>query len=73
MLTQDISDAIASSKLKYHEYLENRLNDPKIAPKTYWKKLKTFVNGPKIPLISPLLVGKQLVSDFLLKANLFTE
>ena len=34
---------------------------------------KTFVNGTKIPLIPPLLVGNQLVSDFLEKANLFND
>ena len=72
-LTQDISDAITSSKLKYYEGLANKLNDPKTAPKTYWKILKTFVNGTKIPLIPPLLVGNQLVSDFLEKANLFND
>ena len=72
-LTQDISDAITSSKLKYYEGLANKLNDPKTAPKTYWKILKTFVNGTKISLISPLLVGNQLVSDFLEKANLFND
>ena len=72
-LTQDKSDAITSSKLKYYEYLANKLNDPKTASKTYWKILKTFVNGTKIPLIPPLLVGNQLVSDFLVKANLFND
>ena len=66
-LTQDISDAITSSKLKYYESLANKLNDPKTALKTYWKILKTFVNGTMIPLIPPLVVGNQLVSDFLKK------
>ena len=47
--------------------------DPKIAPKTYWKILKTFANGTKIPLIPPLLVENQLVTDFLVKANLFND
>ena len=51
--------------------LRINFNDPKTALKTYWKILKTFVNGTKIPLIPPLLVGNQLVSDFLEKANLF--
>ena len=55
--TQDISDAITSSKLKYYERLANKLNDLKTAPKSYSKILKTFVNGTKIPLIPPLLVG----------------
>ena len=72
-LTQDMSDAITSSKLKYYEDLRNKLKDPKKAPKTYWKILKTFVDGTKIPLIPPLLVGNQLVSDLLKKANLFND
>ena len=72
-LTLDISNAISSSKLKYHERLANKLNDPKTAPKTYWAILKTFVNGSKIPLIPPLLVDNKLVTDFLDKANLFNN
>ena len=39
-LTLDISNAISSSKLKYHERLANNLNDPKTAPKTYWASWK---------------------------------
>ena len=72
-VTQDISYAVNSSKLKYHERLALNLNDPKTAPKTYWKILKAFVNGTKIPLIPPLLVGNQLVTEFLVKANLFND
>ena len=72
-LTLDISNAISSSKLKYHERLANKLNDPKTAPKTYWAILKTFVNDSKIPLIPPLLVDNKLVTDFLDKANLFNN
>ena len=72
-LTQDILDAITSSKLKYCVGLANKLNDPKTVPKTYKKILKTFVNGTTIPLIPPLLVGNQLVSDFLEKANFFND
>ena len=72
-LTQDMWDAITSSQLKYYERLTNKLNDPKIAPKTYWKILKTFVNGTEILLTPPLLVGNQFVSDFLVKANLFND
>ena len=57
-LTQDISDAITSLRMNL------------AIPKTYWKILKTLVNGTKIPLTPPLLVGNQLISDFLEKANL---
>ena len=35
--------------------------------------LKTFVNGSKIPLILPILVGNRLVTNFLAKANLFNN
>ena len=71
-ITQDISNSVNPSKLKYHERLAFKLNDPKTAPKTYWKILKTLVNGTKIPLTPPLLVGNQLATDFLVKVSLFT-
>ena len=44
-LTLDLSNEITTSKLKYREYLANKLNDPKTAPKTNWKILKTLVNN----------------------------
>ena len=72
-LTLDILNAISSSKLKYHERLANKLNDPKTSSKTYWTIFKTFVNGSKIPLIPPLLVTNKLVTNFLDKANLFNN
>ena len=72
-LTLDISNAISSSKLKYHERLANKLNDPKTAPKTHWAILKIFVNGSKIPLIPPVLVDNKLVTDFLDIANQFNN
>ena len=53
--------------------LHLKLNDPKTASKTYWEILKIFVNETKIPLTPPLLVGNQLVIDFLVKANLFKD
>ena len=71
--TQDILDTITSSKLKYYEDIANKLNHPKTAPKTFWTILKTFINGTKIPLIHPLSVVNQLVSDFLAKSNLFND
>ena len=35
--------------------------------------MKTFVNGSKIPLVPPLLVNNEFVTDFLEKANLFND
>ena len=42
-------------------------------PRTYWKILTAFVDGTKIPLIPPLLVGNQLISDFFAKGNLLID
>ena len=62
-----------SFKFEYHDRLAEKLNNPKTAAKTYWSILKTFVNGSKIPLMLPILVGNRLATDFLAKANLFND
>ena len=72
-ITQDISNEVNSSKLKHYECLALKLNDSKTTPEIYWKILKIFVNGMRILLIPPLLDGNQLVTDFLVKANLFND
>ena len=72
-ITLELSNAISFSKAKYHERLAIKLNDPKTAPKTYWSIVKTFANGSKIPLIPPLLVNNEFVTDILEKANLFND
>ena len=41
--------------------------------KTYWSILKTFYNGKKVPIISPLLINDKLISDFEVKANHFNN
>ena len=72
-LSEDLTNAITNSKLAYYRRIASKLNDPNSAPKTYWSILKSFVNGKKIPLIPPILVKDQLVTNFLEKANLFNE
>ena len=61
-ITTDISNA--------NKCFTKKLSDPRTTTKTYWLILKTFVNCPKISLAPPLLVGSQLVTDFLVRANL---
>ena len=61
------------SFLKLNIMKDLQLNDPKTAPETYWSILKAFVNSSKIPLIPPLLVNNEFVTDFLVKANLFND
>ena len=72
-LSEDLTNAITNSKLACYRRIASKLNDPNSAPKTYWSILKLFVNGKKIPLIPPILVKDQLVTNFLEKANLFSE
>ena len=50
-----------------------KLANPSTSSKTYWSILKTFVNGKKIPIIPPLLVNDNFITNFLEKANLFNE
>ena len=35
-ITSDISNAVNSSKFRYHDCLAKRLNDPKAVAKIYW-------------------------------------
>ena len=42
-------------------------------PQNLLEDIKNISNGSKIPLIPSLLVGNQLVTDFLVKANLFND
>ena len=72
-LSEDLTNVIANSKLAYFRRIASKLNDPNLAPKTYWPILKSFVNGKKIPLIPPILVKDQLVTNFSEIANLFNE
>ena len=70
-ITQDISNAVNSSRLKYHERLALKLNEPKTVPKTYREILKAFANGTKIPLIFPLLIRNQLLKKIFDKSRFF--
>ena len=72
-ITLELSNAISFSKVKYHERLAIKLNDPKTAPKTCWSISKIFVNVSEFPLISPILVNNEFVTDFSVKANLFND
>ena len=68
-MTLEVSNAISISKTKY-ECLAIKFNDTQSACKTNWSILKTFVNGKKIP---PMLENDKLITDFKVKANLFTD
>ena len=67
----EVSKIISKRKEEYHYHLASKLNNPNTSAKTHWSILKTFYNGKKVPLISPLQIGSTLVSDFKKKANIF--
>ena len=71
--SQELSELITKRKEDYNHHLANKLNDPQSLPKTFWKVLKAFYNGNKIPLISPIIVNNKLVSDYEGKANHFNK
>ena len=68
-ITLELSNAISFSKAKYQERLAATLNYPKTTPKTYWSILKTFANSSKLPLIPPLLVTDEFVTEFFSQAK----
>ena len=72
-LSRDVSITISMWKEQYLNQLALKLSDMRLSPKTYWTILKTFYNGKKVPLIPPLLINNQLVSDFKTKANHFNH
>ena len=64
----ELINVIKSSKEKFCNNLAKKLNDPNTSSKTYWSTMKTFVNGKKTPIISPLKVNNNLISNFREKA-----
>ena len=55
---------ILVKKEKYINDLSKKLNNTKTAPKTYWKIWNHFLSNKKIPSIPPLLVNREMISNF---------
>ena len=70
-LTTAINELVSSTKNLYYENLAKNLNNPVLQAKTYWSILKSFYNEKKIPIIPPLLVDNNFVTDIQTKANIF--
>ena len=64
---------IKSSKENFYYSLAKKLNDPTTSSQTYWSIMKTFVNGKKTPIIPPLLVNNNLISNFREEANILND
>ena len=72
-MTNNIITGISNSKKIYFVNLAEKLSNPKLNRKVYWGILKSFTNWKKIPIIPPLLISNQLVTNFNEKANNFNE
>ena len=64
---------ITESKSRYFANLSRKLVDPLTSPKSYWSTLNRFTGRGKLPVIPPLNVNGELVTDFTRKANLFND
>ena len=62
--TDEFTALILDAKEKYVRCMSNKLNDPLTASKTYWSILNRFLNNRKIPVITPLLVNGDIITNF---------
>ena len=67
----ELNDLITKSREDYYNRLAKKLSNPKTSPKAYWSILKSFFADKKIPIIPPLLVNDEFVTNFETKANIF--
>ena len=72
-ITCDLTEAVSSSRNVYYERLANKHNDTNTSAKAYWSIIKTLFNGKKVPVIPPILVNNNRVTDFKDKANIFND
>ena len=69
----ELINIIKSSKENFYNKLVKKLKSSNTSNKTYWSLMKSFVNGKKAPIISPLLFNNNLISNFKEKANIFYD
>ena len=67
----ELSGYITERKNESYFQLNQSLNNPAASTKMNWTILKTFYSGKEIPLIPPLVINDQLITDFWEKANFF--
>ena len=64
---------ISRRKEEYQNQIALKLNDPITTTKIYCSILNTFYNGTKVPIILPLLINNNFISDFKAKTNHFNN
>ena len=71
LISNSLTETIRSSKEKFYCKLSTKLANPSTSSKSYWSILKTFVNGKIYPVIQPLLVNDNFITNIFEKANFF--
>lgn len=64
---------ILREKNNYFIRRSEKLNDPLLAPKTYWSILNEFLNNVKIPTIPSLYIDHHIISNVAVKVNTFNS
>ena len=65
----ELLNLVREVKTEYHCKLAAKLVNPSTSAKTYRSILKTYANGRKVPVIPPLLINDEFISNFKTKAN----
>ena len=71
--SQECTSLINESKNRYIAKMSTKLDNPKSVPKAYWTIINKFLSNERIPIIQPILVNGDLVSDFKQKATIFNN
>ena len=69
----EISELIVDAKERYMKSQGEKLADPNIESKTYWKIINIFLNKCKVPRIPPLFENNNFLTDCKEKATLFND
>ena len=72
-LLTELSNLIRDTKTEYHTKSAAKLVNPSTSAKTCWSILKTYTNGWKVPVIPPLLINNEFISNFKTKVNYFSR
>ena len=69
----DATKMITDAKNKYYAGLVEKLCDPNVGIKTYWKTLHIIINKKQVMNIPAILLNGVFIRNFQNKANLFNE
>ena len=70
---QSLNLLVSESKAAYYTRLRNKLSNPKTSSKAYWSILKSFFSDKKIPVVPPLVINDEYVTDFKTKTEIFNN